>query len=78
LCCSMRSRTEGLEVTPILNSLESFFDKEGLREFGAGGLKRGSEVAAQMPTESWEDSFWASSVSESMWSLVRLRLEDSP
>jgi hypothetical protein len=26
-------------VTQILNSLESLFDKEGLREFGARGLK---------------------------------------
>jgi hypothetical protein len=32
---------EGLGVSPRLNSLESLFDKEGLRELGARGLKRG-------------------------------------
>jgi hypothetical protein len=29
---------EGLGVSPKLNSLESLFDKEGLREFGDRGL----------------------------------------
>ena len=35
---------EGLGVSPNLNSLESLFDKEGLREFGARGLKAHLEM----------------------------------
>jgi hypothetical protein len=32
-------RTGWSGVSPRINSLESLFDKEGLREFGARGLK---------------------------------------
>ena len=47
-------------VFPRLNSLESLFDKEGLREFGARGLKR---VLRQPPRiaatgDSWHE--WGS------------------
>ena len=41
VCCR---ESEGV---PRLDSLESLFDKEALREFGAKGLKRDSETASR-------------------------------
>ena len=35
-----------LGMSPRLNSLESLFDKEGLGEFGARGLKEGCVTAS--------------------------------
>jgi hypothetical protein len=42
-------------VSPRLNSLESLFDKEGLREFGARGLKR---VLRQPPRIVPRGDYW--------------------
>ena len=41
-------RTGGLGVSPRINSLESLFDKEGLREFGAKGLTWTIKISASM------------------------------
>ena len=38
---------EDLGVSPNLNSLESLFDKEELREFGARGLKADQQAFGQ-------------------------------
>jgi len=40
-----------LGVSPRLNSLECLFDKEGLRGFGARGLKEASETASKGMTQ---------------------------
>jgi hypothetical protein len=43
-------------VSPNLNSLESLFDKEGLREFGDSGLKRLDQRSSDMPSRINGDS----------------------
>jgi hypothetical protein len=49
-------------VSPSINPLESLFDKEGLREFGASGLKEGLETAStgrpSLMLSRWEPDDW--------------------